>query len=214
MSGSLEHNRILRLVAAPLVAVFVAWQAPQALADSQGEEAESFIHELGVNAVEMLADAKRSDSERELEFRRLVRSGFALKLIGRFVVGRHWRGMNKHQKAEYQELFAEWLIKSYANRLGGFKGQKLEILKSMEAGKRDVFVRTSVVRSSGQAIAADWRVRKFKGGYKIIDIVVEGVSMAAAQKSEFASVIGKVGVEGLIDNLRSRLAALTTSGTG
>jgi phospholipid transport system substrate-binding protein len=211
MSGFLGFNRLSYLLAAPLVAVFVAWQAPQAAAASQGDEAEAFIQNLGVSAIEMLDDIKQSDAERELQFRRIVRSGFALKLIGRFVVGRHWRAMNKQQKTEYQKLFAEWLMKSYAGRLGGFKGQKLEILKSMEAGKRDVFVRTHVVRANGMPINADWRVRKFKEGYKIIDIVVEGVSMAAAQKSEFDSVIRKVGVAGLIDNLRSRLAMIAAS---
>ncbi len=210
MLGAVKYNRFSHLVAAPLVAIFIAWQAPQAAA-SQGDEAEIFIRDLGVNAIEMLDDIKRSDSDRELEFRRIVREGFALELIGRFVVGRHWRKMTRGQKAEYQELFAEWLIKSYASRLGGFQGQKIEILKSMEAGKRDVFVRTHVIRVNNSPINADWRVRKFKGGYKIIDIVVEGISMAAAQKSEFESVIRKVGITGLIDNLRSRLATLAAN---
>ncbi len=213
MSGIVGGNRLTGLLAAPLVAVFIAWQPTPAAAASQGEEAEAFIENLGVNAIGMLDNVKQTDAERELEFRRIVRSGFALELIGRFVVGRHWRAMTREQKAEYQELFAEWLMKSYASRLGGFKGQKLRILKSMEAGKRDVFVRTNVVRANGSPITADWRVRKFKDGYKIIDIVVEGVSMAAAQKSEFDSVIRKVGVTGLIENLRSRLAMIAT-GTG
>lgn len=211
MSGSIEYNRFARLVAAPLIAIFVAWQAPQAAAASHGREAEALIRNLSVNAIEMLDNIKQTDSERELAFRQIVRSGFALQLIGRFVVGRHWRDMTKEQKVEYQELFAEWLMKSYAGRLGGFKGQKLDILKSTEISKRDVFVRTHVIRASGSAIAADWRVRKFKDGYKIIDIVVEGVSMAAAQKSEFESVIRKQGVQGLIENLRSRLAMITAS---
>ncbi len=211
MSGVIGCSRLTGLLAAPLVAVLIAWQPPQAAAASQGKEAEAFIQSLGVNAIEMLDNIKQTDTERELEFRRIVRTGFALQLIGRFVVGRHWRTMTKKQKTEYQELFAEWLMKSYAGRLGGFKGQKLNILKSMEAGKRDVFVRTHVVRANGAPINADWRVRKFKEGYKIIDIVVEGVSMAAAQKSEFDSVIRKVGVSGLIDNLRSRLAMLATT---
>ena len=70
-------------------------------------------------------------------------------------------------------------------------------------------MRTRVVHADGQPpVAADLRIREFGGELKIIDIIVEGVSMAAAQRSEVDAVIRKIGVEGLLDNLRSRLAVL------
>lgn len=198
-----------RLIAAAAVAAAVALAAPSARAAAAGDEAETFISDLAANAVAMVQNSHQTDAEREAEFRRIVRKGFALDVIGRFVVGRYWHQMNADQQEQYQELFAEWLMKSYAGRLGGYRGQTLEVIKSLEAGSRDVFVRTRVLRSDGSPpIAADWRVRKFEGQYKIIDIVVEGVSMAAAQKSEFESVIRNVGVDGLIESLRQRLALL------
>lgn len=193
-----------------MLAVIAAVAAPRAAhALSAAEEAESFIAELASTAVDMVEKSGQSDAEREAEFRRIVRKGFALDVIGQFVVGRYWRQMSTDQRKEYQDLFAEWLMKSYAGRLGGYQGQTLEVVKSLEAGSRDVFVRTRVLRPDGQPpIAADWRVRKFDDQYRIIDVVVEGVSMAAAQKSEFESVIREVGIEGLIESLRQRLAVL------
>jgi len=187
-----------------MLAVIAAGAPPRAAhALSAAEEAESFI------AVAMVEKTGQTDAEREAEFRRIVRKGFALDVIGRFVVGRYWRQMSPDQRKEYQDLFAEWLMKSYAGRLGGYQGQTLEVVKSLEAGSRDVFVRTRVLRPDGQPpIAADWRVRKFDDQYRIIDVVVEGVSMAAAQKSEFESVIRDIGIEGLIESLRQRLAVL------
>ncbi len=173
-----------------------------------GTEAEAFVRDLASNAVAMVGRDNQTESEREAEFRQIVRRGFALDLIGRFVVGRYWREMTEAQQREYQDLFAEWLLKSYAGRLGGYRGQSLEIVKSVDAGTRDVFVRTHVIRPDGPPIAADWRVRDFDGDYKIIDVVVEGVSMATTQKSEFESVIRRVGVEGLLETLRDRLALL------
>lgn len=198
-----------RLIAAMAISGAVALAAPAAGAMSPGEEAEAFITSLAANAVTMVENKDQTDAEREAEFRRIVRHGFALDVIGRFVVGRYWHQMSEDQREQYQELFAEWLMKSYAGKLGGYRGQTLEVVKSVEAGSQDVFVRTRVLRPDGlPPIAADWRVRRFDGEYRIIDIVVEGVSMAAAQKSEFESVIRNVGVDGLIESLRQRLALL------
>jgi len=198
-----------RLIAVAAILGAVAFAAPAVHAAAAGDEAETFISDLAANAVAMVENSQQTDAEREVEFRRIVRQGFALDVIGRFVVGRYWRQMSADQQEQYQELFAEWLMKSYAGRLGGYRGQTLEVVKSLEAGSRDVFVRTRVLRPDGAPpIVADWRVRKFDGQYKIIDIVVEGISMAAAQKSEFESVIRDVGVDGLIESLQQRLALL------
>lgn len=198
-----------RAAAMALVAAVAALAAPSARAMGSGTDAEAFIASLAANAVRMVENKNQTDAEREAEFRRIVRQGFALDVIGQFVVGRYWRQMNAEQRDQYQELFSEWLMKSYAGRLGGYSGQTLEVVKSVEAGSRDVFVRTRVLRTDGMPpIAADWRVRDFDGEFKIIDIVVEGVSMAATQKAEFESVIRDVGVDGLIESLRQRLALL------
>ncbi|MCK5621268.1 MAG: ABC transporter substrate-binding protein, partial [Alphaproteobacteria bacterium] len=104
------------------------------------------MRDLTVSGITMLEQGEYTDDERELAFRDIVRNGFALKAIGKFVVGRYWRKMTADQQSEYQELFSEWLLKTYANRLGGYRGQTLEIVKSVETGSRynDVIVSTRV----------------------------------------------------------------------
>lgn len=215
MIRSIAINDKVRTVStAFFVLILAAWVASPARAGTPGETAEAFIQELADSGVAMLENVDYTAAQRETEFRNLVRKGFALEAIGRFVVARYWRKMDKDQQAKYQEMFSEWLLMSYASRLGGFEGQRIEVVRSFELNNKnkDVVVRTRIVGVDGQPeILADWRVRKFNGKHKIIDIVVEGVSMAAAQKSEFEAVIRKVGVEGLVENLRSRLAIMVAS---
>jgi phospholipid transport system substrate-binding protein len=211
ITGVIHRQWLQGIIAGFAVAILAMMLAPTANAAAPGEEAEAFMQDLAVNGIAMLEQGNYTDDERELEFRKLVRNGFALQAIGKFVVGRYWRKMTADQQSEYQELFSEWLLKAYANRLGGYRGQTLKIVKSMETESRynDVIVSTRVVRVNGQPpINADWRVRKFGDEYKIIDVAVEGASMVGTQRKEFESVIKKVGVSGLIDNLRSRLAVL------
>ena len=215
MNCSIAINDNARIVAtAFLVMILAAWVASPARAGTEAETAETFIQELADSGVAMLETADGAAAGREAEFRNLVRRGFALDAIGRFVVARHWRKMDGDQQAEYQEMFAEWLLKSYASRLGGFEGQRIEVAGSVELDNRhrDVVVRTRIAGADGQPeMLVDWRVRKFDATHRIIDVIVEGVSMAAAQKSEFEAVIRKAGVEGLMENLRSRLTSMVAS---
>lgn len=212
MVRAIAQNRIAQLAAAAfMVLVLAAYTVSAAKADARGDTAEAFVRDLAANGLAMLQSGEYSDRERELEFRRLSRKGFALETIGRFVAGRHWRTMSDDQRVEFQELFSEWLLTSYTGRLGGYAGQTLEIVNSLELQNkaRDILVRTRVVHADGQPpVAAELRIREYSGEPKIIDVIVEGVSMAAAQRAEIDAVIRKIGVEGLLDNLRSRLAVL------
>jgi phospholipid transport system substrate-binding protein len=196
-----------------MLTIFGAFWVTQANA-AETDQAEAFVQDLAASGIAMLESGNYTETERELQFRKLVRKGFALDAIGKFVVGRYWREMNKDQQAEYLELFSEWLMKTYASRLGGYSGQTLEIARSIETDSRykDVVVSTQINLANGQQpMNADWRVRKFGGEYKIIDVSVEGASMVATQRREFEAVIRKVGVDGLMDELRDRLAVLVAN---
>lgn len=211
VTGVIDRQWLQGIIAGFVFAILAAMLAPAANAAALGEEAEAFLNDLAVNGVALMEQENFTDDQREEKFREIVGKGFALKAIGKFVVGRYWRKMDSEQQGEYQELFSEWLLETYANRLGGYRGQTVEIVKSLETDSRykDVIVTTRITLGSEQPpISVDWRVRKFGDKYKVIDIAFEGASMIGTQRKEFESVIQKNGVPGLIDNLRKRLALL------
>jgi len=67
-------------------------------------------------------------------------------------------------------------------------------------------VQSEVFKPGSQPARVDWRVRTAGGQPKIVDVVVEGVSMAVTQRSEFAAVIQRSGgrVAGLLTALRDK----------
>ncbi|MEE8393764.1 MAG: ABC transporter substrate-binding protein [Rhodospirillales bacterium] len=179
---------------------------PAPFADAaENVEAAAFIQDLANKAAEMLGDTSITLEDREARFRKLLNNGFAIKTIGKFVVGRYWRKMSPAQQDEYQKLFGEWMLKIYSSRLGGYSGQTLKIVKTIDSGKKGIYVRTLIEQpGGGKAIRADFSVRKSRNGFKIVDIGVEGISMLMTQKSEFAALLRKRGVVGLIEMLRAR----------
>ena len=172
------------------------------------------IEWLGQQAIATLSRPQMTLEEREAAFRNLLRQGFDLDFIGRFVLGTYWRRATPEQQADYLNLFGEFLVKIYAKRFGGYSGQTMEVVRATVAGKkRDVVVETRISRPSGPPLKASWRVRVVDNQNKIIDIAVEGVSMAVTQRQEFASVTRRLGLDGLLQILRARTERLPATAT-
>ena len=179
----------------------------QARAQTSPQEAAKFVLALGSEAV-LLQSAVRSEplEKRAALLRGLVRRGFNLELISQFVLGRFWHRAAAEQRAEFQELFTEYLVNSYARQLGSYRAETLTIVGSHPVGRKDVLVETSVESVEGAANPI-WRVRAKDGEYKIIDVSIAGVSLALTQRREFAAVINRQGLDSLLDMLREKLAA-------
>jgi len=199
-----SRREIIRggLVAGATLAVpglLLAAASPRAV-----EGAADFIQDLAGRAIGILQSRDGKIEAREAQFRDLLSNGFDMPFIARFVLGKYWRKATPQERADYQALFTEFILQSYSRRMGGYSGETFTVAGARAAGKRDVLVRTRIARTGGPAVKADWRVRPKGGQYRIIDIMVEGVSMAVTQRSEFSAVMRRRGMQGLLQILRAR----------
>jgi len=157
---------------------------------------KDFIADLGDRAVRALADKSLTPADRQEKFRELFLEGFDVRTLRRFAVGRrHWRKATKSQRTEYHGLFTEYVVQTYSSRFGQYSGEMIKVTEQRPVGKKDALVKSTLVRPEGAPVSIDWRVREREHKLKIIDIVVEGVSMAITQRDEFASVIRRGGGE-------------------
>jgi phospholipid transport system substrate-binding protein len=132
-------------------------------------------------------------------------------LLSRLVLGRHWQELNEAQRARYEELFGTVVMRNlarrldqYANGVSGPLDQHFRILGQQPAGHDDVLVRTKVRTETDDNVDVDWRLRPNDGRPVIIDMIVEGASLLVSQRSEFAAVIERSSLDGLLAELRAR----------
>lgn len=169
------------------------------------QAAARMVQDLGVQTARALASkAAKQPAERRALLRQLVKKGFDLELTCQFVLGKYWNRASSGQRLEFMHLFTEYLLNSYARHLAAFQADTLSIVASNPAGEHDILVETKVNGTNGQ-VAPVWRVRAIEGTYKIIDITVDGVSLALTHRREFASVVNRVGLDGLLKMLRGKL---------
>jgi phospholipid transport system substrate-binding protein len=167
--------------------------------------AQEFIANLGAEAIATLTGPDVSDVEREQRFRELFVTHFDVKGIGRTALGKNWRSATPEEQQEYLQTFEDFIVKTYASRFKQYTNERFEVLGIKEDRDGYATVQSVVLTPAGEEAQLLWRVREKDGQLKIVDLVVEGVSMLITQQRDFASVVQQNGgVSGLIDELRQR----------
>jgi phospholipid transport system substrate-binding protein len=192
-------------------ALFVLFLFPSvASAQTDPDAAARFISKLGDKAVDVLQDQSTSLESREERLRGIVAESLDIKTIGEFAVGKSWDRASDEEKEEYMELFSVYLLQIYTQRLGGYTGQTLQIDASSSYKDRDAVVETTIVQEGSDNIDVKWLVRDGDSdsskGMRILDVIVDGKSLALAQRKEFTNIIAREKMSGLLNLLRLKVS--------
>jgi phospholipid transport system substrate-binding protein len=174
-------------------------------ASAAAANASDFMNDLWSRAVEVLAK-KTPPAERLARFRHLFRADFDGPAIARFVLGRYWRSASEEERQEFLKLFEDYVVYVYGTRLSDFNGETFRVRGSRTDGDATI-VSTDVFTAGANApIKIDWRLVAENGGFKITDVIIEGISLMVTQRSEFASVIQRHGGQlgGLLALMREK----------
>ncbi|MDA0654722.1 MAG: ABC transporter substrate-binding protein, partial [Proteobacteria bacterium] len=168
---------LTRRLAAPVFgAVLAAIAQSPAAADAAG--AEAFVRALADDAIAILTDPALTDEALTAEFRAFVAAGFDVPVVARFALGPYWRAASEAQRAEYLEVFFDYIVDTYAVRFRQFSVLSLEVGGTREINESETIVSSVVVRPEAENIAVDWHVRNATGNeYRIIDILFEGLRL-------------------------------------
>ncbi len=191
-----------RFLIGAVLALSVALTSTSAIAAG----AADFVRAAGARTFESLAE-EMTEEQRADRFREILTETFDLPTIARFTLGRYWRRASKKQRDEYVKLFEEFIVQAYSHRFKDLSGRAFTVKQSRKLNARDQLVLSEIEVEKGKPpVRVNWRVRLRDKAYRVIDVVVEGVSMSVTQRDEFAAVIRSKGgkIEGLQDALRRK----------
>ena len=206
----LELRYLRSAILAFVMAVMVI--APGAHAES-AKDASVMVGSLADRALTILGNKAVTRTKREAEFRILFKKNFHVRSIGVFVLGRHWRRATPAQRKAYLNVFERFIVKTYTVRLSQYAGEKFKIIKSTGPDDRGVYLVDSVINRPGKSsISLSWTIRRAKAGLRVVDIVIENLSMAQTQRDDFAGIIRTRGsIDGLIAALEEKMKKLEKS---
>jgi phospholipid transport system substrate-binding protein len=128
--------------------------------------------------------------------------------LSQSVLGITWRKATPEQREVFEREFRSLLMNTYLNSISraDYNGQSIRYLppRNPPTGNR-AEVDAEIEQPSGPLIHAQFRMYRRDGaGWKVYDVVVEGVSLVITQRSSFSSIIRDKGLDGLIDILVER----------
>lgn len=178
------------------------------LADINKENAITMVENLTQKGIEEVINSNAPIEEKNRIFKKLFTENLDLDFIGRYVLGRYWRTATPQQKKEFISLYKEFNVKTWSKRFDEFKGKSFVFEGTTSASNpKQVFVNTKVPMPEGAPVSVKWRVYENKGKLKIIDIIIENVSLAQTARNEYTVFISKSpkGIDGLLENLREKV---------
>lgn len=197
------------LFAATLPADFAHSQGTPVTVAIGAPGAANIVTDFGDRTLRMLQDRTLTRAGRERDFRSSLEADFDFQTIARFVLGRYWQSATDQERQAFSAVYKDYVVQSYSALFDGFGVQRLKVTGERVEGAATTIVKTDVARSNSAAMTkVDWRVLKVGDGYKIIEVIVEGVSVSMAQRQEVASIMERNGqqIADLIEQLHQKTA--------
>jgi phospholipid transport system substrate-binding protein len=196
----------LSLLLVPLFSFAVLAGSPRATAAA--DPPREVVHKL-TDAVIAVLQEKNLNAEAKRERIRGIVEGFLdFQTMARLVLARNWNQLDDTKKKEFVEEFKQHLSVTYGKNVESYNNEKVQIVSDRDEGRGDWTVQTKILRPQGGGdILVDYRLRQMGGEWKVIDLVIERVSLVSNFRSQFQDVMANGGIDRLLQLLREKNAA-------
>ena len=139
----------------------------------------------------------------------VVRRLFDIPLMTRLAVGPEWAGLSEAQRQQVTQAFERYIAAIYAERFDSYSGEQLQVTGEQSSPGGTV-ITSRIVKSDGEPVNINYLMRDNGGVWQIADVYLDGtISELATRRSEFAAILRTRGINGLIETLNTKAAALT-----
>lgn len=129
----------------------------------------------------------------------------------RLILRDAWKTATPEQQQRFVDAFYRYLLASYGESLLQFRHDTIRVLPPPAgATGASARVRTEVKMTGGKLFNVDFYMRLDDRGWRIVDVIGEGISYVRTYRSEFGMEIHAGGLEGLT----ARLEEAANKGAG
>jgi len=160
------------------------------ISDVQAIEADIFVQST-VNRASEALNNKFSKAEKIKKLKDIARETVDIKGIGFYTLGGYRKNISDNQIKQYETLFEQYFLKSFASRLAEYSNPEIEVTSKKKLNKNYTMVSSILVSTKQRPeVKINWRIyTKDLDNPLIRDLIIEGLSLARTQKEEFSSII-------------------------
>jgi phospholipid transport system substrate-binding protein len=197
---SRERRRVLAAACALLLSALPA----RASAERSPREV---VQGTSDQVLAVLAEKDLSKETRRERVKAIVLRSTDFDTLSRLVLARNWSRFTPAHQAEFKREFESHLSATYGRRLDTYRNEKVTIVGDRKEANGDWTVQTRILRGGGtKDVVVDYRLRQNAGDWKVIDMIIEQVSLVANFRSQFQEIVGNGGPEKLLQVMRDKTA--------
>lgn len=196
---------------APVLALLILLAAPSAATAEPTAEARAVLDATVEAVLAALGDDALSYDEKRGRIEAIALERFDFETMSKLVLKRDWRKFSDAEKTEFVEVFRTYLAASYGSRITRYNQEAIDIAGERLEPRGDVTVLTRIMGGDANGVAIDYRVRNRNGQWRIIDVVVEGISLVSNFRSQFSDVLRQGGPSELLARLHRKNAEAAAS---
>jgi phospholipid transport system substrate-binding protein len=203
MEGFMESKRIYLIATILILAWFIL--PMQVLAATARETVETQVNKV----LKALAEPGFKDQTKDakiVKIRSIVNEIFDYTELSKRTLGREWTKFNAPQQGEFVKLFSELLEKTYADRLLSYSDEKVVFEKESMLREGQAEVTSNVLTADGKKIPLDYRMVQKDGGWRVYDVIIEGISLVKNYRDQFRDILAKDSPEEVLKMLREKVA--------
>lgn len=182
------------------------------------QSAEEIVKETADSVIARLT-AERTELEAHPEklyslINELVIPHFDFVSMSKWVLGRNWREATEGQQQKFVSEFRTLLVRTYAKALLEYSNETIQYLPvENNPDSNIVVVKTEIHQPGSKPVTINYSMHISGGEWKVVDVVVDGISLIATYRGSFASEIRKSGMDALIAKLTERNTTATNVAT-
>lgn len=200
-TGHWTRRAVLGALGAVAVLAFAGRGARAAATD----DATALVTQLSAELTKIVNSGK-GETALYADFERLLVRYGDMPAVAASVLGPPWRSASQGQKQAFVAAFQAYLARKYGKQFRDWQNASITVTGAKDGGKAGVLVSSKVNRPGQDAVAVDWQISARSGAPKVVNLIIEGVSMLANERAEIAAVLEaqKGSVDGLVGALKAQ----------
>lgn len=199
MTSSTSWKRTISTSAFSL-ALLAATLAP---ADAQ-QAARAVIEQTSAEVLAVLREKGLSNGQRIEQLTAIAEQRFDLDMMSALILGRTRRKLTPEQQEQFLHEWKRHLVVTYGDSLEKYSNETVEILQTRAERNGDVTVKTQIVGGNANGVLVDYRLRSRSGPWRVIDVILENVSVVQNFRTQVQEIVTNRGADQLITILREK----------
>ncbi len=153
-------------------------------------EPKDFVQSV-VDQASLVLSSSGTKEEKVANLKSIAKKNVDIRGIGFYSLGSYRKNLSDGKKKEYIDVFEKYFLKSFSSRLAEYTDPKINVNTQEKLNEKYTMVSSVLMATKDKPeIKIDWRIiTKNPDAPLIIDVVIEGVSLAKVQKEEFNATI-------------------------